>query len=282
MAFRLRWPTQFNLITQHFLARPEVYREFFYTGFDGNRHRLPGHEGIDFHATDGSKIFACADGEVVRVSLDEHKPPKDFPYGNQIRLKHITPEGEFESVYAHLMRVLVSVGDQVRAGEEIALADNTGNSEGSHLHLTLKKRGASLRGETIFMNDVIDPSPFLDPFVGTTPLIRRDSVIFVADLTIPDGTVMPPGNVFDKTWRVRNNGESTWTRDYQLAFSSGERMGAPDSPLPATVQPGEFIDLTVRLTAPLTPGRYRSTWRLSNDASRFFGQTVFAEIRVEG
>jgi hypothetical protein len=271
MTFRLRWPTQFSQINQFFLENPADYAKF----------KLPGHEGLDFHTEHGSQIFACADGEVVRISLDGNIDPEKFPYGNQIRLKHVTPEGEFETVYAHLMQVIVHLGDQVQAGDVIALADSTGNSRGTHLHLTLKKRGATARNETLFKNDIIDPLPFLDPFIGANPVIRHDSMVFVTDVSFVDGSVLKPRELFDKTWRVRNNGKSTWTTDYTLAFSSGDRMEASDMKLPRNVEPGDLIDLTLRLTTPAAPGRHISTWRLCNDKGKFFSGTVFADIRVE-
>jgi hypothetical protein len=36
------------------------------------------------------------------------------------------------------------------------------------------------------------------------------NMAYVADVTIPDGTVMTPGNAFSKTWRVRNSGTCKW------------------------------------------------------------------------
>jgi hypothetical protein len=53
------------------------------------------------------------------------------------------------------------VGQEVSAGQVIGKADSTGASTGSHLHLTLKRDGATERGETIYPKDVIDPTPYL-------------------------------------------------------------------------------------------------------------------------
>jgi hypothetical protein len=43
----------------------------------------------------------------------------------------------------------------------IGLADSTGASTGSHLHLTLKRDGATERGETTYPKDILDPTPFM-------------------------------------------------------------------------------------------------------------------------
>jgi hypothetical protein len=169
MTIRLHWPTEFGTITQRFLDRPGYYSQFTYWGVDGQRYHLPGHEGIDIEAPLGSKVLACADGVVSSIRLDGNTNPQTMPYGNQVRIRHA---GGYETIYAHLQQVLVQRDRPVRAGDVIGLADNTGNSSGSHLHLTLKKKGATLANETIFMNDIIDPTPFLVPFSEETIISR--------------------------------------------------------------------------------------------------------------
>ncbi|NBD35825.1 MAG: peptidoglycan DD-metalloendopeptidase family protein, partial [Chloroflexi bacterium] len=89
MAFRMRWPTEYGKITQEFGARPEFYQKF----------GLPGHEGVDFMAPEGSELYAVADGFVSDVRLDGNSDPNGKPYGNQVRIQH---EGGFTSIYAHL------------------------------------------------------------------------------------------------------------------------------------------------------------------------------------
>ncbi len=155
--FQLRWPTQYGTITQQFGEHPENYA----------RYGLPGHDGIDFMAPQGSEVYAAADGVVSEIHLDGNSDPIHKPYGNQIHIQH---EGGYETIYAHLLQVLVTVGQAVHAGQIIGLADSTGNSTGSHLHLTLKKQGATQSGQTRFPYDVIDPNPYLQPFSGPGPV----------------------------------------------------------------------------------------------------------------
>ncbi|MGC9356861.1 MAG: peptidoglycan DD-metalloendopeptidase family protein [Anaerolineae bacterium] len=156
MAFRMRWPTQYDGITQAFGARPEYYGKF----------GLPGHEGLDFRAPEGSEIYAVADGFVTEVRLDGNSDPAGKPYGNQVRIQH---EGGYLTIYAHLSKVLVAQGQTVQAGQVIGLSGTTGNTSGAHLHLTLKKEGATEAGETTYPYDIIDPSPYLDPFTEPEP-----------------------------------------------------------------------------------------------------------------
>ncbi|MDX9864501.1 MAG: NBR1-Ig-like domain-containing protein [Anaerolineaceae bacterium] len=113
-----------------------------------------------------------------------------------------------------------------------------------------------------------------------------DSAEFVADITVPDNTVVAAGKVFTKTWRLRNNGTSTWTLDYKLVFSHGDDLLSPaQTKLPIQVPPGETVDIFVELTAPDQPGEYVSHWMLMNASGELFGvagnQTLYTKIIVE-
>lgn len=144
LEIELRWPTDYPVITQAFGANPHIYKKW----------GLPGHEGLDFRALTKTNIYACADGVVSEVENRANV----HPYGRHIRIKH---KKGYRTVYAHLYKSLVKVGDKVEEKQVIGKADSTGNSTGSHLHLTLKKDGATTRKETIYQGDVIDPTPFM-------------------------------------------------------------------------------------------------------------------------
>ena len=143
-SFQLLWPTDYLTVTQSFGVNQDIYR----------RWGLPGHEGLDIRAPMRSGVYACASGTVYRV----HDGGGKHPYGKHVRLRH---QDGYRTIYAHLLRPLVKVGQHVEAGEQIGLANSTGNSTGSHLHLTLKKEGASAAGMTPFPYDIVDPTPFI-------------------------------------------------------------------------------------------------------------------------
>jgi len=95
---------------------------------------------------------------------------------------------------------------------------------------------------------------------------------YVADVTVPDGTSFSAGTAFTKTWRFKNIGSCTWTTGYSLVFSSGEKMGGPDSvPLASSVAPGQTVDISVNLTVPSAAGAYRGFWQLKNASGAVFG-----------
>ena len=133
----LAHPTLWDVVTQEFGANPMYYEQF----------GLPGHEGIDFRALSGSPIMSVSPGVVTDVwPVDTGRN-----YGVFVRVGHV---GCYETTYAHLKEVLVQVGDIVTAGQIIGLADNTGNSHGDHLHLTLKFHS----GDTEYPYQIIDPT----------------------------------------------------------------------------------------------------------------------------
>ncbi|MCS7247721.1 MAG: NBR1-Ig-like domain-containing protein [Anaerolineales bacterium] len=98
-----------------------------------------------------------------------------------------------------------------------------------------------------------------------------DKAGFVEDITIPDNTVLKPGERFTKTWRLQNRGDCAWSPQYALVFVEGDRMDAPlEIPLAGYVKPNETVDLSVEMTAPAESGQYQGQWMLrSADGSRF-------------
>lgn len=91
------------------------------------------HSGQDFAVPIGTKVQAAHAGTVVKAGPNGGG---DGPaYGNAIVIKH--SNGKY-SQYAHLSKIQVKVGDQVKTGEQIALSGNTGNSSGPHLHFEIR------------------------------------------------------------------------------------------------------------------------------------------------
>ncbi len=96
---------------------------------------------------------------------------------------------------------------------------------------------------------------------------------FVADVTIPDGTEMQPGQTFTKTWRLQNVGSCPWTQGFGVVFDSGDAMGAPSfTPISSVpVQPGQMVDVSVDLQAPQDAGTYRGNFKLRSADGQIFG-----------
>jgi hypothetical protein len=92
------------------------------------------------------------------------------------------------------------------------------------------------------------------------------------DITIPDDSRLRPGAYFSKTWRLVNVGRCTWQADYALVWFSGHDLGLVHAqPLNVTVEPGQSVDLTMDMLAPIAPGAYQSNWKLRNQDGGLFG-----------
>ncbi|MEH0146890.1 M23 family metallopeptidase [Corynebacterium sp. Q4381] len=89
------------------------------------------HNGIDIANNLGTPIYAVMDGTVINAG-----PAQGF--GNWVVIKH---DGGEVSVYGHMRDYNVSVGQRVKAGEQIAKIGNEGQSTGPHLHFEIKPDG---------------------------------------------------------------------------------------------------------------------------------------------
>jgi murein DD-endopeptidase MepM/ murein hydrolase activator NlpD len=89
------------------------------------------HTGLDFAGSVGTDVRAAASGKVVSAGWEG-------AYGNQIVIDH---GNGYQTMYSHLSRMNVSVGQKVTAGDHIGDMGSTGNSTGSHLHFEVTKGG---------------------------------------------------------------------------------------------------------------------------------------------
>jgi hypothetical protein len=116
-----------------------------------------------------------------------------------------------------------------------------------------------------------DPTP--------QPVDCSDQATFVTDVTVPDNTEIEAGDSLVKIWRLRNDGTCTWTPNYSLVFVDGEQMDGPEAQaLGKTVEPGQTVDLQLRLTAPEEPGTYPSFWMLRSNRGVRFGIGPNADV----
>jgi inhibitor of cysteine peptidase len=105
-----------------------------------------------------------------------------------------------------------------------------------------------------------------------------NSVQYVDDLTIPDDTVLAPGESFVKSWRLRNNGTCPWLEGYKIIAIDDEPLpGETEVVLATAVAPGQAVDISVNLTAPDITGTYRSNWQMETATGVIFGVDGFIE-----
>lgn len=108
-------------------ALPVKRGQFRFTSPFGQRWgRL--HAGVDLAGPVGTPIQAPADGVVIKAG-------RESGYGNVIRIQH---EFGIKTVYGHLSRIRVKVGQKVSRGQRIGDMGNTGRSTGPHLHYEIR------------------------------------------------------------------------------------------------------------------------------------------------
>lgn len=92
------------------------------------------HPGIDFRGNTGDDIKATADGVVKKATRNK-------VLGRYIILSH---GNGYETIFAHMHKLLVKKGDKVTRGQVIGLIGNTGRSTGSHLHYGVRYNDKSI------------------------------------------------------------------------------------------------------------------------------------------
>lgn len=92
------------------------------------------HNGIDFPAVKGSKIVAAQNGVVIKTQK------LNYSYGYYVMIYHGTDSSgkTVVTLYAHNSEILVSPGDTVVKGQQIAKSGSTGNSTGPHCHFEIR------------------------------------------------------------------------------------------------------------------------------------------------
>jgi len=148
------WPTNHRVITQRFGANKQYYVDL----------GVPSHDGSDVRAYTGEPIYAVADGFIS----DRHEVETSHNYGIFIRVGH---DGGYETTYAHCESLAdLPIGTLVSGGQIIAYADNTGNSFGSHLHLTLKHSSGNFVDKCgdVWPYSITNSDPYLERFENVT------------------------------------------------------------------------------------------------------------------
>jgi murein DD-endopeptidase MepM/ murein hydrolase activator NlpD len=108
------------------------------SGFGMRTHPVLGgrrqHHGIDLAAPTGTPVYATADGVIGRADWYSS-------YGLYISINH---GGSMETRYAHLSRLAVAAGDNVKKGDLIGYVGSTGRSTGPHLHYEVRVEGIAV------------------------------------------------------------------------------------------------------------------------------------------
>jgi murein DD-endopeptidase MepM/ murein hydrolase activator NlpD len=100
------------------------------------------HSGLDISSRIGTEIDASADGVVYSIE-------KSDGLGLCLTINH---GYGFQTKYGHLSKVLVTKGQSIKRGQEVALMGNSGRSTGAHLHYEVHLNGAPTNPEKYILN----------------------------------------------------------------------------------------------------------------------------------
>ena len=94
------------------------------------------HKGVDIATGMGTPVLAADAGRVVVAGW-----PDNTGYGNRVMLDH---GNGYVTLYGHLSKIYVTVGQTVKRGDQIGAEGSTGRSTGPHLHFEIRKGGVAI------------------------------------------------------------------------------------------------------------------------------------------
>ncbi len=103
------------------------------------------HKGLDFSAPQGTPIYATGDGIIEAAGYSEGG------YGNHVMINH---GYGYETLYGHMVRIKVRVGQRVKRGEVVGWVGSTGKSTGPHCHYEVHINGNAVDPVYFFYNDL--------------------------------------------------------------------------------------------------------------------------------
>ncbi len=107
------------------------------------------HAGIDFTAPSGTSIQATGQGKVIKAE-------RGSGYGNHVVIDH---GFGYQTLYAHMSRIDVKVGQQVKRGQSIGLVGSTGTSTAPHCHYEVIYRGSKI-DPVNYVTDGLTPAEY--------------------------------------------------------------------------------------------------------------------------
>lgn len=152
------------------------------------------HNGIDLDLVTGDTVVSAFDG-IVRYARKN-----SGGYGNLVIIRHFNG---LETYYAHLSKLLVFSGQQIKSGEVLGLGGNTGHSFGSHLHFEVRFYDAAMNPE-----ELID---FKKKELKSTNLLLHK-------------TMFRPGVTPSDQWKKKTNGGKEYVAKKYYKVRAGDTL----------------------------------------------------------
>ena len=110
------------------------------------------HKGIDFSSPHGTPIYATGDGVISRIER------KRYGYGHNVMVDH---GYGYETLYAHMSKIMVKPGQKIKKGERIGAVGSTGTSTAPHLHYEVHYKGNAIN-PIHFVQDGLEVKEYQD------------------------------------------------------------------------------------------------------------------------
>lgn len=129
---------------------------------------------------------------------------------------------------------------------------------------------------------------------------QNDLMELIDDVTFPDGSTLAPGEMFVKSWRIKNTGDTIWNNGYKLLVAYSSPFKSPQrthaifirttdlidfsistwGPRQYNVGKDQIIDLAIPLQAPSEPGDYVAEFYLVNDQNELVQPKFWVQFNV--
>ena len=152
------------------------------------------HNGIDLDLVTGDTVVSAFDG-IVRYARKN-----SGGYGNLVIIRHFNG---LETYYAHLSKLLVFSGQQIKSGEVLGLGGNTGHSFGSHLHFEVRFYDAAMNPEELI--------EFKKKELKSTNLLLHN-------------TMFRPGVTPSDQWKKKSNGSKEYVAKKYYKVRAGDTL----------------------------------------------------------
>ncbi len=154
--------------------------------------------------------------------------------------------------------------------------------------------------ETATPIPIHSPTPyFVD--IASFGQAAEDKLEIIADITVPDGSVFKPGEMFVKSWRIKNSGNAIWNKQYRLAAAYSNPFESPQMTQAIFIQPTDLldfaistwnprqhnvgqkatVDLVIPLQAPQQAGNYLVEFFLINAENEIVQPRFWVQFSVE-
>lgn len=147
--------------------------------------------------------------------------------------------------------------------------------------------GATTAPSPTTETDQPEPVPLPSPSVTALPLTPPvenciNNLVFVQDITVPDGSLIQPGGTVEKAWLVTNSGTCDWGPEHRMKLTGGDTFNSPTELALYPARAGTQAILRIVFNAPLLPGTYEATWQAFAPDGTQFGDPFYLQILVLG